>query len=203
MTNKIDCWQIIFNSNSTTYVETYVIPKNWINFPPRITLHTPLTISLFCALYNYKDTRFIPYKIFNVENIYTWRGATSKIVISNIQYFSMRAVIIFCVLKMLNDYIIHGINWRPFRNNVNYISFLCTYTTTVDLITNNYCYIIFSCMGSWYFISVCHNIHHLTCITSEHIYWLHWSVMSLNCGPQGFLDSKYSWKYHHCFPSLV
>ena len=42
MTNKLDHQYLIFDLNSTTYVETYAITTKRINLAPRITLHTPL-----------------------------------------------------------------------------------------------------------------------------------------------------------------
>ena len=44
MTNKVDRLHLIFNSNSITYAETYVVPTEWLNLSPSITLHNPLPI---------------------------------------------------------------------------------------------------------------------------------------------------------------
>ena len=57
------------------------------------------------------------------------------------------------------------------------------------------CLLIFSFMVSWQCLSVCHNLPHLVWIPSDQISWSHWSVMSLTCGLQGFLDSEYARKY--------
>ena len=44
ISNKVNIWHLIFDSNSTTYVETYVIPKKQLNLAPCLTKHTLLPI---------------------------------------------------------------------------------------------------------------------------------------------------------------
>ena len=40
--NKVNIWHIIFDSNGTTYVETYAIPTKWLKLTSRTKLHTPV-----------------------------------------------------------------------------------------------------------------------------------------------------------------
>ena len=39
---KINIWHLIFDSNSTTYIETYVIPTKWLKLAPQHKLHPSL-----------------------------------------------------------------------------------------------------------------------------------------------------------------
>ena len=64
----------------------------------------------------------------------------------------MQVVLILCVFNRLNDFIIPGKNWRPFLNNVDYMSFQCTYNTTIYLITKSSYFLIFLV---WVLYTVC------------------------------------------------
>ena len=43
MSNKVDRLHLIFNLNSTTYIDTYIIPTKWIKLPDHLILHTLIT----------------------------------------------------------------------------------------------------------------------------------------------------------------
>ena len=46
ISNKVNIWHLIFDSNTTTCVETYVIPTKWLKFNPRLKFHPLLPIGM-------------------------------------------------------------------------------------------------------------------------------------------------------------
>ena len=60
ISNKVNIWHLIFNSNSTSSVETYLIPTKWLILGPRLKLHPLLPSSkvIKCDIKKYKDRRY-------------------------------------------------------------------------------------------------------------------------------------------------